>query len=167
MPWPQLREEFRRVIKASGKSGRAIAGELEMDSGQLSRILGGKTKEPHRRTRNAMQKWMLQQRLLALQGRVPEAVLDAETAANVDALADALRISRDSSSPEEELLEFFLEHQPEMATFMTLQAEELDEVDRRKVYFAGLNAMKRAYIRVGDPIPQVLFELERRFLGEQ
>jgi hypothetical protein len=128
-----------------------------------------------------MRRWILLQRAQAERDGGPRELLTDASAANINAIASLLgekppygaeqengdsEIDSDAT-PEQELLEFFLEHQPEMATFMTLQAEELDEGDRRKVYFAGLNAMKRAYIRVGDPIPAILFDLERRFLGEQ
>lgn len=67
--------------------------------------------------------------------------------------------------PEDDLLDYFARHHEQMATFMALTMEELDAEDRRKLAFAQINAVKRAYIRAGEPIPAALFELERRFVG--
>jgi hypothetical protein len=68
---------------------------------------------------------------------------------------------------EADLLEYFLENHEQLAAFMSLTSAELDAEDRRKMTFATLNGLKRAYIRAGEAIPPALFELERRLLAPE
>lgn len=157
-PWPETREELRRLVEEERqrKSDRAIAKEIGIAHPTLRRHLEGKTEEPYGRTREAIEAWVdrktgtlrpeLEQ--FAQRGvREPRAPYGAE-------------------SPEHELLEYFLEHADQMATFMRTSTEGLGPEDRRKVALALLNGFKRLLIEQGMPIPQQIYDLERKFVAD-
>ena len=71
-----------------------------------------------------------------------------------------------AESPEQALLEFFLQNDRQLATFMETTTEGLSVEDRRTVALAILNGFKRLAIQAGEPIPATLYDIERRFVAE-
>lgn len=136
-------------MAAGGKSERAVAQEIGISHAGLRKLLSGETDTPYQSTQRKITQWI--QRGGGVEGGGVIAT-DGETP---------------PEDPVERLLEMLQRDHPLLAAFMTLTSAELDEDDRRKMAFAQLNALKRAYIRLGDPIPPVLFDLERRFVGRE
>lgn len=154
---------------------REVARQIGISHAGLRKLLAGESERPYKSTQRKVWSWL--QRIQ---------YSEADPAAAAEAIAENfLRASlRDPNegdsginsshvngtgieSPEQELLEYFLDNHQQMATLMTTSTQGLSAEDRRKVALALLNAFKRMAIEAGEPIPGFLYDLERKFVAER
>jgi hypothetical protein len=137
----------------------AVAADLDVTHTALTRIVDGTTQNPHPRNRRAIIRWVLDH---SPKHEFSVSRAMRQITREVGFLAD----EEEPLSPEQELLEYFLEHHQQMATLMARSVEGSGPEDRRKVALALLNAFKRMAIEAGEKIPPFFFELERKFVEE-
>lgn len=165
--WEALRERFSRWVASSGIPQHEHARRLGVSPATLSRILTGTTPEPRAATQQKIRKYM--------KSELARNVMESDHAS-----PDEYRFNEEDVPPgevrepeslyrtdEEELLEYFLEHHEQMATFMTTATRGLTPEDRRKVALALLNGFKALATELGKPVPDVLFRLERRLVWDR
>jgi transcriptional regulator with XRE-family HTH domain len=165
MPWDSVMQKFRLHLDRSGLSVRQIAREVGVTNVTIGRLLSGEVGDPHLRTKTAILRWVQQRdRVAPLPPHTSVRIDDGEylTTWHEEVEED----EHQDPTPEQELLEYFLENHQQMATLMARSAEGLSPEDRRKVALALLNAFKRMAIEAGEKIPPFLFDLERRFVEE-
>jgi transcriptional regulator with XRE-family HTH domain len=149
--WADLRRELEQQVEArvsAGESWNRIAAEVGMSRPGLQNLIAGETEEPRKSTQLKIYRWLH-----------PE----DSTAGSYQ---QDYQLTGLPGSPEQELLEFFLEHHPEMAIFMSTTTEGLSPEDRRKVAVAIFNGFKKLAIQAGEKLPDWFFDLERRFVAE-
>lgn len=146
--WEQALGALRAYVQSGAWSLTRVAADLGMTHSALSRILSGETKSPHARTRMAIVRWVVDHQD---EGPTQPATSDENAGRN---------------APEEELLEYFVQNHEQMAIFMATTTDGLSAEDRRKVALAILNGFKKLAIQAGEPIPDVLYEIERKFVRE-
>jgi hypothetical protein len=131
-------------------------------------LAAGETQEPFDTTQEKIFRWLRRQNGedLPQQARSAFERIYANRFPRVVKETHAEYGRSDIGAPEQELLEFFLEHHPEMATFMSTTTEGLSQEDRRKVAVAIFNGFKKLAIQAGEKLPDWFFDLERRFVAE-
>lgn len=144
-PWPEILSQLKDVLNSSRLSEREAARQIEISHAGLRKLLSEETGTPYQSTQKKVWGWIQGWR----QAWVDEGEGDQ---------GSELR------GPEEELLEYFLEHHPEMATFLSTTTDGLSAEDRRMVAVAIFNGFKKLAIQAGERLPDWFFDLERRFV---
>lgn len=157
--WHAALKQLRRRVSDGPKSIRQIAEEIGITHPTLIKILSGETEDPYPKTKVRIFDWLENQINIENVGRY--AVQGTGTT-----YRSRVEPTEPSPSPEEELLEYFLENADQMATFMRTSTEGLSPEHKRMVAFAILTGFKRMAVEQGMPIPPKLFELEKKFAGE-
>lgn len=167
--WEALRERFSRWVASSGVPQHEHARRLGVSPATLSRILTGATPEPRLGTQEKIRKYLKSE--LARNVMEADRALPHEYRFNEEDVTpgEVREVNQEllDRSDEEELLEYFLEHHEQMASFMTTATRGLTPEDRRKVALALLNGFKALATELGKPVPDVLFRLERRLVWDR